>query len=159
MHDRPAEIIEDSQHTDLAKVLFNRAWMLLDTARRSPAQDDEMVAAAHASFWHWLQVGDERNFERGHWLIARCCAAVDRGHEALHHAERCLASCQQHDHGPFDLAFAHEARARALLTLGRHDEAIDALNIATIKGAAIESDDDRNWLTDNLDTLHAEATA
>jgi hypothetical protein len=153
MHDRPAEVIEGSQHMDLAKALFNRVWALLDTVGRSLAQDDEMVAAAHASFWHWLQVGDERNFERGHWLIARCCAATGRGAEALHHAHMCLKSCQQHDHGAFDLAFAHEAMARASIACEAMDDAHSHLEQAHTAGGCITSDDDKQWLEKNLSEL------
>ena len=153
MHDRPAEIIEDSQHTDLAKALFNRAWTLLDTVGRSPAQDDEMVAVAHASFWHWLQVGDERNFERGHWQIAGYCAAAARGPESLHHAHMCLKSCQQHDHVAFDLAFTHEGVARASIACDAMDDARSHLKQARTAGGCITSDDDKQWLEQNLAEL------
>ena len=159
MHDRPSELLEADEHLALAKALFNRTWTLLDMQSRTPEQDDELIATAQASLWHWLQVGTELNDERGHWLIARCYATVNRGHEALHHAERCMASCQQHNHGPFDLAFAHESRARALIALNRMPEATDALDAAALEGAAIESDEDRAWLTENLKALHDGATA
>lgn len=154
MHDRPAEIVDAAAHSDLAKALFNRSWTLLDMPSRTPEQDDELVATAYASLWHWLQVGTELNRERGHWLIARCCAEAGRGQAALHHATACLQSCVDHDHGAFDLAFAHEARGRALIALGRVDEASEALDAAALEGAAIGSDDDRQWLTDNLKSLH-----
>ncbi len=154
MHDRPAEVIDDAAHSDLAKALFNRSWTLLDTADRTRAQDDELIATAQASLWHWLQVGTELNRERGHWLIARCCAEVGRSAEALHHADVCLQSCVDHDHGAFDLAFAHEARARALIAAGRVDEAHEALDAAALEGAAIGNADDQQWLTDNLKALH-----
>ena len=153
MHDRPAEIIEDSQHLDLAKALFNRAWTLLDTADRSPTQNDEMIAAAHASFWHWLQVGDEQNVERGHWQIARCCAAAGRGPEALHHAHMCLKSCQQHNHGAFDLAFAHEAVARANIACNALGDANSHLEQARTAGGCIASHEDKQWLEQNLTEL------
>lgn len=153
MHDRPAEIIPPDSHRDIAKALFNRAWTLLDTSKRTPLQDDEMIATAQASYWHWLQVGTEKNRQRGHWLIARCNAEAGRGHEALRHADCCLDSCKAHDHGQFDLAFAHESRARALIALADHARAESALTAAAQEGAAIESEDDRGWLTQNLSQL------
>ncbi len=158
MHDRPNELIDAHTHTALAKALFNRSWTLLDVPTRTPEQNDELIATAQASFWHWLQVGTPKHHERAHWLLARCCAAVGRGPQALHHADQCLVSCELHDHGAFDLAFAHEARARALITLGLHEEAIDALDAAALEGAAIASDEDRGWLTENLKSLHAGAS-
>jgi hypothetical protein len=157
MHDRPNELINADTHTALAKSLFNRSWTLLDMGSRTPEQNDELISTAHASYWHWLQVGTPLNMERAHWLLARCCAAVGKGPEALHHAEACLASCEVHDHGAFDLAFAFESRARALLILGRTNDAIDNLDRAALEGAAIASDEDRDWLTENLQSLHTEA--
>ncbi|MCH2135347.1 MAG: hypothetical protein MK101_02065 [Phycisphaerales bacterium] len=34
------------------------------------------------------------------------------------------------------------------------DEALDALDAAALEGASIPSDEDRAWLTENLNTLH-----
>ena len=51
-------------------------------------QDDEMVDTAHASAWHWRQVGNAANAARGHWLLARVYAVLGRGEPAVHHARR-----------------------------------------------------------------------
>ena len=45
-------------------------------------------------------------------------------------ADRSLARCRDHGLADFDLAYAHEARARALHALGRAEEAADAWRAA-----------------------------
>ena len=48
---------------------------------------------------------------------------LGHGELALHHADQCAATCAAAGLDDFDLAYAHEARARALACLGRLDEA------------------------------------
>ena len=66
-------------HRALGAGLFNRTWDLMETEGRTPAQDDELVDAAHASAWHWRQVGNVAHAARGHWLCSRAYAVLGRG--------------------------------------------------------------------------------
>ena len=119
-----AEPHEDNDHDavrTLAASLFNRTWDLLELDSRTTEQDEEMVHAAHASRHHWGQVGEPINLARGDWQIARVYAELGRGEPALHHARRYLECCEADEHGPFDLAFAHEGMARARLVSGDGD--------------------------------------
>jgi hypothetical protein len=86
MDDR-APLAEDLPplHRHFAATLFNRAWDLIDQPDRSDAENDEMLHAAHASRYHWGAIG-----VRGEWQISRVYAVLERGPEALHHAQRCL---------------------------------------------------------------------
>jgi DNA-binding transcriptional MerR regulator len=106
----------------LAVGLFNHVWTLLETASRTVAQDDEMVHAAHASRYHWGEVGGPVNLARGEWQCSRVYAVLGRAEPALHHARRCLelneATQERED---WDLASAYEAMARASAVAG--DEA------------------------------------
>ena len=45
----------------LAAAANNRAWMLAETASRSPGEDEEMLHAAHAAMYFWNIVGNESN--------------------------------------------------------------------------------------------------
>ncbi len=56
-------------------------------------------------------------------MIAKAQLAVGQPALALVAADRCMLACLAHDLGDFDLAYAHEARARALHALGRTGEA------------------------------------
>lgn len=72
-----------------------------------------MIHAAHASRFHWGQVGNAANRARGEWQIARVYATLGRAEPALHHARRCLEICETSGLGDWDLAAAYESVARA----------------------------------------------
>ena len=106
-------------HTKSAKDLFNRVWDLLDATERSAEQADTMVHAAHASRYHWGEIGTPLELERGEWRISRVYAVLERSEPALYHARRCLEICQANEIGDFDIAFAYEALARAFAIAGQ----------------------------------------
>ena len=109
-----ATAIDAETHRQLAVDLFNHTWTLLETTDRTPMQDDEMLHAAHASRHHWGVVGEPVNFARGEWQCSRVYAVLGRAEPALWHGRRCLAICEEHGIGDFDVAFAWEAIARAV---------------------------------------------
>src|SRR4051812_15436843 len=104
---------ELATHRRLAVDLFNRTWELMDEPLRSAAQTDEMIHAAHASRYHWGVGGEPVNLARGEWQISRVYATLGRAEPALYHAQRSLDIVQANEIADFDLAFAHEALARA----------------------------------------------
>ena len=135
-------MLSSEQHTQCAKALFNSVWTFLEMKDRSVDDDDLMVHTAHASLLHWLQVGTARNFARGEWQLSRVYAVLNRAEPALHHADRCLALCRDHDLGDFDLGFAYEAHARAHAVAGNENTGI------TITPETALS----NWLGESMDT-------
>lgn len=106
--------LSTEQRRRLAAGLFNRVWMLLGTPDRSPEQDDELIHTAHASRYHWGEIGTPANLGRGEWQVSRVYAMLGRPEPALHHARRCLAYIEQEvGTEEWDLPFAFEALARA----------------------------------------------
>jgi hypothetical protein len=71
-----------------------------------------MLHMAHASRYHWEQVGTPANLARGEWLCSRVYAVLGRPEPALHHARRVVQICERNGIGDWDLAFSHEAVAR-----------------------------------------------
>ena len=140
-------------HRQLAVDLFNHVWTLLETAERSPMQDDELLHAAHASRYHWGVVGEPANLARGEWQCSRVYAVLGRGEPALWHARRCLALCEEHGIGDWDIAFAWEAVARALKVAGDHDGAQEAVARARALTAEIAEDEDRELVLSDLSTI------
>ena len=57
-----------------------------------------------------------------------------------------------HDFGPFDLAFANEGLARALVTNHPH-AALKHITQAKTVDERIEKDEDIDWLHQNLDNI------
>jgi DNA-binding transcriptional MerR regulator len=104
----------------LAAGLFNRTWELIEMPDRTPAQDDEMIHAAHASRYHWGELGEPVRLARGEWQCARVYATLDRAEPALWHANRCLAILEANGAGieDWDLPAAYESLARASAVAG-----------------------------------------
>jgi DNA-binding transcriptional MerR regulator len=71
--------VDAGTRRQLAVDLFNHVWSLLETPDRTPMQDDEMLHAAHASRFHWGEVGEPANLARGEWQCSRVYAVLGRG--------------------------------------------------------------------------------
>lgn len=143
-------------HKKMAASLFNLTWDLMDKTDRTPAEDDKMVHAAHASRYHWGEIGTPLEFERGEWQISRVYAVLNRPEPALYHARRCLEICQRNDIGDFDIAFAYEAMARAHALTGNAAEVQKYLGLARAAGEAIEEESNRNYFFGELETIRVE---
>jgi hypothetical protein len=140
----------------LAVDLFNHVWTLLRKPVRTPDEDDEMLHAAHASRYHWGEVGTAANRARGEWQCSRVYAVLGRAEPALHHARRCLQLCEAHpsELEPFDLPYAHEALARAQAVAGDLEAAERHAEVARSHLDALD-DDDRELLVGDLATIRA----
>jgi hypothetical protein len=137
----------------LAAGLFNGVWALLEAVDRTQDDDDRMLHMAHASRHHWGSVGTPANLARGEWLCSRVYAVLGRAEPSLHHARRALEICEQHGIGDWDLAFAHEAIARAQSLAGDDEAAREAVRAA--RAVVIAGDEDRELLEADLATLRA----
>lgn len=140
-------------HRHLAVDLFNHVWTLMKTENRTRAQDDEMLHAAHASRYHWGEIGEPVNFARGEWQCSRVYAVLKRAEPARYHAQRCLAICVEHNIGDFDLAFAYEALARAAMVADDEEEMRRYLELAREAGKQIAEEDDKQYFDADLATI------
>jgi hypothetical protein len=111
---------EQLAHRWFAMKLNNEAWDLLERADLSAVQQGQVVHIAHASCYHWIQVGNIVNHCRALCLIANAEAAYGDANSALQYAASCLDAvyAQSLDHdaakpSDWDYAFAHDASARA----------------------------------------------
>src|SRR3989442_1003499 len=89
-------------HRKMAAGLFNEVWRLLEK-KRTPAEDDRMIHAAHASRYHWGEVGTPVNLAIGEWQISHVYAVLDRPEPATYHAVRSLAMCKENGIDDFPL--------------------------------------------------------
>jgi hypothetical protein len=148
----PAELDRDARR-QLAVDLFNRTWTLMEMPERTPIQDDEMIHTAHASRHHWGEVGTPANLARGEWQCSRVYAVLGRGEPSLWHARRCLALCEEHGIGDWDIAFAWEAIARASRLAGDDAGTVSALARARELSTGIAEDEERELLLSDLATI------
>ena len=137
----------------LAADLFNHTWELLETTDRSAAQDDRMLHAAHASRFHWEQVGDETNLIIGEWQCSRVYAVLGRPEPSAWHARRALALCDEAGLDGFLRAASNEALARALLVAGDRAGAAAAEATAWAAAEAIDDEEDRQIFEQDMASL------
>ena len=151
----PAQTFQLDPRTQqrLAARLFNRVWELLDQADRTVEDDDEMLHAAHASRYHWGQVGEPVHAARGEWQCSRVYATLGRAEPALYHGRRCLELTEKHGLSPFDLGCAHEAIARAARLAGIDHQAEKHAALATAAAEEITDPEERQVLLADIATL------
>jgi DNA-binding transcriptional MerR regulator len=152
-----AEAIDSEARRRLAADCFNKTWTLMEKSDRTPEEDDEMLHCAHASRYHWGEIGTAANRARGEWQCSRVYTVLGRAEPALHHARRCLAVCEAEPGAleDWDLPFAYEALARAHMVAGDAAETARCLERARSLGSAIVDDDDRALLEADLATIGA----
>ena len=145
--------LDPATHRTIAVALFNRVWQLMDADARSAEQDDELIHAAHASAYHWMQVGTPVNRARSEWQCSRVYAVLGHAEPALRHARRCLNICNSEGIGDFDLAYAYEAMARACAIAGDSAAVDEWMQRARDAAADIAKDGDRKLLLSDLATV------
>ena len=112
-------------HRWFAIELNNRAWELIESPARTADETAEMLSTAHASRYHWQQVGTLLNHLRGDALVATAYLAANKPELALSFAQRSLVLCEQPgaEATPFDRACALGAVACALFAMAQTDQA------------------------------------
>ena len=144
---------EKELHRKFAIDCFNGAWDLIEKSDRTPAEDVHMIHMAHASRYHWGEIGTPLNFARGDWQISRVYAILGQGENALNFAKSSLHLCLDNDIGDFDLAFAYEAATRAFAILGDDEQKAAHFKLAKNAGEAIKKEDDKKYFFSELETI------
>jgi tetratricopeptide (TPR) repeat protein len=123
--------IDPEQHRAAGIVANNSIWDLVGEPA-SPERDEELLRRAYAAAYHWQRAArrSPENEIRACYMLSKVHTLVGSPERGLHYADACLAGCVQHGIADFDIAYAHEARARALKALGRTDEAAAAWKTA-----------------------------
>lgn len=148
-------VLEPDVERQIAAACFNRVWTLLEKENRTEAEDAEMIHEAHASTYHWMQIGEPVRRARGEWQCSRVYCVLGHQEAAMFHAKKVLEICQREGIGDFDLAFAYEALARASAVAGDTDEARRWAELARAAATDIAEEFDRELLLGDLETLPA----
>ena len=147
------DVITAEEHGALAVQLFNHVWTLLERPSRSVEDDDRIVHEAHASRYHWGEIGTAEQLAVGEWQCSRVYAVLGRGEPSLHHAERALAIAEEPGVPDWLAASAMEAMARASAVAGDEAEALRWASAAKDAADAIEDPEDREVVMGDLATL------
>ena len=151
----PPPTLDLETHRALAAGLFNRSWDLLELEDRTARQDAELIDTAHASAWHWRQVGTPANEARGHGQLARVYSVLGHGPEAVYHARRANEIVDLGGDGfeDWDRPAAAESMARALVASGDLAGAAEWKARATQLLDAVADADDRSVVEGDLAAL------
>ena len=141
---------EQEWHRKTAVDLFNLTWRLLEKPDRTDQDNDRMIHAAHASRYHWGEVGAPANLARGEWQIAHVYTILNQSQPALYHARRCLTICETNGLADFDMAYAYESVARALACTGNTPESAKYRRLALEAGHGIQDREDRGQFLNDL---------
>jgi DNA-binding transcriptional MerR regulator len=152
-----AEALDRETQRRLAADCFNKTWTLMEKPDRTREDDDEMLHCAHASAYHWCQVGTAANRARAEWQCSRVYAILGRTEPALHHARRCLeiVEAAPAEMEEFDLPAAYEALGRANSVAGDLDESRRYVELGREATAKIADEDDRRLMEADLETIGA----
>lgn len=150
----PGDPADDAQrwHKRFASACNNRAWELSEQ-ERDPAQDREMLDAAHASAWHWARVGTELNRMRATVLLAEVHAALGLGESAMAFADTMRAYFLGRETPDWEIACVHAVHSHAAHAAGRVAEHRDAYARARDAIAAIADDEDRRVILRTFDRV------
>lgn len=147
---------ERDLHRWLGVQLNNGMWDNIESDLVGPdlplLDREQMLYAAYAAAYHWIQVGSVANRARGEHLISRTAVKLGFVSEALHHARRCLAlvEANRNETEDWDLAFAYEAVARSMAASGDTSEALRYRALATDQTSRVSGDGDRQVLEAEL---------
>jgi DNA-binding transcriptional MerR regulator len=154
MAERPSgPALPEEDEREIAKRYFNAVWDLMEKEDRTVEDDDLMLHMAHASRYHWGQVGKPENLARGEWQCSRVYAVLRRVEPCLHHAQRVLDLCLENGIGDWDIAFAYEALARANAIAGDSEAARAMTERALEAVEAIKEDEDRKIVMTDLESI------
>jgi hypothetical protein len=150
-----AEALDEETERRLGVDLFNKTWTLMEKADRTREEDDEMIHCAHASAYHWMQVGTPANRARSEWQCSRVHAISGHVEAALRHARRCLELVEGNpdDMKDWDLPAAYEAMARAHMVAGEAEETRRYVELGRSALARIEDEDDRAVIEGDFATI------
>jgi DNA-binding transcriptional MerR regulator len=150
---RTDTLLSDEEERKLGIGYFNAVWSLMEKEDRTTDEDDLMLHMAHASRYHWGQVGKPENLARGEWQVSRVYAVLHRSEPCLHHAQRVLDICLASGIADWDIAFAYEALARGHAVAGDSEAARAMTERALEATERIADDDSRKLVMSDLETI------
>jgi DNA-binding transcriptional MerR regulator len=145
-------LLSPEDERKIAISYFNSTWDLMEKEDRTVDDDDRMLHMAHASRYHWGQIGNPENRARGEWQVSRVYAVL-RSEPCLHHAQRVLDICVENGIGDWDIAFAYEALARGHAIAGDAEAARSMTEKALEASEAIAEEEERKILLADLETI------
>jgi hypothetical protein len=118
MSEAPAPTEEYTWRKRFAARANNRGWALTEQGTRSPAEDEEMLDAAHAAMHLWSTIGDARHCARARLLLAQVHALLGNPRYAMPYARSAHAYITSNPSEPWEIAMAQAVLASAAYSAG-----------------------------------------
>lgn len=131
----------------------NRSWTLAEQVSRTPAEDAEMLHAAHASRYLWGPIGTEKNLASADLLLGQVHALLGLGQTAMPYAQSAFEYFTSRQSEAGELAFAHAVRANAAHASGEHDLHRDSYAKALEFADALTLPEDRKIFDATFDLI------
>lgn len=127
---------------------------MLERPGRSEEENEELLHAAHASYYHWSHGGaNRRNLSIGEWHLSRVYSVLGKPDPALHHGRRALDFALEGRLSAFYVAYAYEALARASSLAGKRSARAQYLREARKLSRRVRNRHERKMLLDDLATI------
>ena len=149
------QIGEGKGHEHFSVHCFNSAWELMDKAKRTSVEDEDMLQLSMASCWHWTQRADctKQHLSIGYWQVSRIHSMLGRSIEARRYGELCLAASKDSTVAPFSLAYAYEALARSSAIAKNEGMKTKYINLANKVIETISDAEMKTMLVNDLATI------
>lgn len=134
----------------VATELYNRCWEILELQSRSSDDDVELITAAFASRYHWLQVGSGEQWIVSDWMVSRAAGVVGAPELSLVFAQRAHNAAQNGDSPDWLVASTAEGVARAFAAGGNAEEFAKWNALAGRLVEAIADPEDRALIASQL---------
>ena len=121
----------------------NLAWGLSGKSSRTANDNAQMLAAAHASVFHWSKAGTGVHVARAQMIVAHVNALLGYGQVALAAAHECRETLAAEDVPDWEAAFIEAIHAHAHHAAGEMDHFVETHAKAVELGAAIVGEEDR----------------
>jgi len=139
-------------HRYFAMECNNRAWQLAAQAR-TPAEDLEMLNAAHAAALHWATMGAELNDMRAKTLLAEVHALLGFGPSALAYADEIRPYFLGRQTDDWEIAYVHVIHAHAAAAAGESELHSQSYAAAVPAIDAIADEEDRKIVLQTFDQV------
>ena len=122
---------------------------------RGSDDDVELLTAAFASRYHWLNAGDVQHWIVSDWMVARAAAALGDGMLAILFAQRAHVAAQESASPDWLVASTAEGVARAYAAIGDVDEFNNWAALAKRLIEVIADPEDQSLIASQLADIEA----
>lgn len=131
-------------------------WRLIDKPVRTREEEEEMIALAWSSYWHWSQRKDfqPKHKSAAYWQLARVFSLIaNKGEVAEEFAQRCIELCEEKGLPPLYKGYGYEALSRVKLLQNDFAASSEAMTKARNFSNAVQHPNEKGFLDKELKDL------